>query len=469
MSEHLPNEEMDRQFNDLPLPDEEASWQKMKELLDKDDDDDRIVPPVFLRSCMGWGFLLLTGLIVAWLIVRPEKWWSETSKTHQTSSSDKLQKSESKKTPVEKDNITLKQNINKKNAVEKIITSPKSFDTENKKVTGTPSKQNERTRNDESVNLPKSKKKVEADVLRQKDRNNLPQQQKPDVTKEDQVPERPSGVINNEITDQKNNNTKSDTAVSNTNQQQTSLPTDTVGKTNVGQPQDSAHQKKAKQPQKKLFLTAGIGEQQLIPIAGQTAVPYSHYGRKGSLSDYVPSVFVQLQKEKNWFLQGEFRYGAAQSVKEFSYNQKTKYDTQTKNVTITNMRLKKTYYHQLPLSFNYYLIPNLSVGIGGMYSRFYSAITEKETTTWNTQTQAVTTVKEIIPIKHFTDSFLYKTQVHFLVQADYQWRKFSFGLRYTKDVQPYIKYTRPDGTVDEEKNQSLQLMIRYRLWQSNKF
>jgi hypothetical protein len=55
------------------------------------------------------------------------------------------------------------------------------------------------------------------------------------------------------------------------------------------------------------------------------------------------------------------------------------------------------------------------------------------------------------------------------MQADYQWRKFSFGLRYTRDVQPYIKYTRPDGTVNEEKNQSLQLIVRYRIWKSRNF
>ena len=132
------------------------------------------------------------------------------------------------------------------------------------------------------------------------------------------------------------------------------------------------------------------------------------------------------------------------------------------------MRLKKTYYHQLPVSFNYFLVSNLSVGIGGMYSHFYGAVTEKEITTFNTQTQAVSSIKQIIPVKHFTDSFLYKTQVHALLQADYHWKKFSFGLRYTKDIQPYIKYTRPDGTIDEEKNQSLQFILRYRLWNSRK-
>jgi hypothetical protein len=87
----------------------------------------------------------------------------------------------------------------------------------------------------------------------------------------------------------------------------------------------------------------------------------------------------------------------------------------------------------------------------------------------NVQTRATSSVKEIIPVRQFTDSFLYKTQVHVLMQADYQWKKFSFGLRYTKDVQPYIRYTRPDGTVDEEKNQSLQLIVRYRLFTFKNF
>ena len=42
MNDKLPYEEsLEQQLNDLPLPDEEQSWQKMKALLE-DDDDDRI-------------------------------------------------------------------------------------------------------------------------------------------------------------------------------------------------------------------------------------------------------------------------------------------------------------------------------------------------------------------------------------------------------------------------------------------
>jgi hypothetical protein len=107
---------------------------------------------------------------------------------------------------------------------------------------------------------------------------------------------------------------------------------------------------------------------------------------------------------------------------------------------------------------------NLSLGIGGMYSYFYGAVTEEEVRNQNTVTGQESVSKKIMPVKSFTDSFLYKTQIHFLVQADYHWKRLNLGLRYATDLQPYIKYTLPDGTIRTEKNHSLQLFLRYRLF-----
>ena len=441
---------MDQQFNDLPMPDEETSWQEMKKMLEEDEDD-IIPPPIFLKSCLGWGILLLAGLTIAWLVVRPEKWWNETTKTKPSSSQGKIQKQVTKESLQEKNNEISKHPDSK--VGKNVINQKQSNSSAQSPVVY--SNKNDISFNTIVVKNKKSRSKTKVLVSRKDDLI----QQRPIITGD----YNPAQVNDNEIS--QGDKKSLDTALTN---QQDLLVKDSIKKEIITQPLDSPIQKTIKPSQKKLIVVAGVGLQQQIPIAGQTAVPYSYYGRESSWADYVPSVYLQLQKEKKWFVMGEFRFGAAQSVKELSYNQHTRYDTASMNVTKTTMRLKKTYYHQLPLSFNYYLIPNLSVGIGGMYSRFYGAITEKETDTWNAVTQTNTSFKEIIPVKHFTDSFLYKTQVHILMQADYQWKRFSFGLRYTKDLQPYIRYTKPDGTIDEEKNQSLQVMVRFRVWQSSR-
>jgi hypothetical protein len=460
MSTHSRYEETDQQFNDLPLPDEEASWQKMEALLDEDEDDDRIIPPpVFFRSCLGWG-LLFAGLIVGWMVLRPDKKWNENSKEKPLPSSNKTvnQKNTTTNSVSKPKYNSIKPNRTSQSAA-KVATATVVQKQKNKEVknalviTSKPTK-------DALIN--QTKKKVPYNPVPEKKSIDQHKKNKSAFPNEVIIQSHPGDTSDIILQNSKNKNTDTSSAVPN---QYQALKTDTARQVPVN---DSSAQKKIQLSKKKSFLTAGIGEQQQIPIAGQTAVPYSHYGRKGSLSDYVPSVYLRWQKNTKWFVQGEFRYGAAQSVKELPYNRKTKFDSTDQSITITTLRLKKTYYHQFPLSINYYVRPNLSVGIGGMYSRFYGAVTEKETDVYHTLTQTVTNFKQIIPVKHFTDSFLYKTQIHLLMQADYEWKKFSFGLRYTKDIQPYIKYTRPDGTVDEERNQSLQLMVRYRLWQSKR-
>lgn len=452
MSDKRPYEEIDQPFHDLPMPDEEASWQKMKQLLN-DDDDDIIPPPIFFRSCLGWG-LLFVGLIAAWLIIRPERWWGEDQKTEQTSSSNKTRQQTNETTSIEKKSVPA-------NSIE--ITEEKDRVVNPKQIEARPlSKLVQKDKPVNTGSFPVKAKKPTQDELK-KIRNVVPDRIRPENLPEKNDHVNITGDFKSKETDTSGKNSDTLATTKNPVVQEHTKPADSSGQQKPG---DSALQRRI-QPKKTLLFAAGIGEQQQIPIAGQTAVPYSSYGRKGSIADYIPSVFVRVQKGNKWFVQGEFRYGGAQSVREFSFARKTTLDTAQINVTTTTQRLKKTYYHQFPVSFNYYVRPNLSVGFGGMYSRFYRAVTEKETKVRNIQTGDETVVKQIVPIKQFTDSFLYKTQVHVLLQADYQWRKFSFGLRYTKDVQPYIKYTRPDGTINEEKNQSLQLIIRYRLLQRN--
>ena len=64
--------------------------------------------------------------------------------------------------------------------------------------------------------------------------------------------------------------------------------------------------------QKSISFSTGIAIHQLLPVDGQKLTPYNSQGRKGSLADYIPSVFVRMYKNDKWFLQSEFRVGEPQ-------------------------------------------------------------------------------------------------------------------------------------------------------------
>lgn len=214
-----------------------------------------------------------------------------------------------------------------------------------------------------------------------------------------------------------------------------------------------------------MIWSAGIGIQQKIPVAGQSIEVYSSTGSKNIIGDYIPSIYVRAEKPQRWFAQAEFNYSSPQSVKELAYSRKTLLSDTFTKMTTTTYRLKKTFYHNIPLSFNYYITSKWTIGAGAIFSLLHRAVAEQQVTTKNLQTQQESSAYNIIP-SAFSDSFLYKSQWHWLIQSSYEWRKFSFGLRYGKDAESYIKFTKPTGEIEDRKNWSLEFFVRFRLWQS---
>ncbi len=129
---------------------------------------------------------------------------------------------------------------------------------------------------------------------------------------------------------------------------------------------------------KSVSFSAGIAVHQLVPVDGQKLTPYNSQGRKGSFADYIPALFFRMYKNNKWFLQSEFRYGAPQYTREITYQQKGVLDTSGTTNTITSAKLKKTFYHQLPVSFNYFVLPNWSMGGGFVWNKFKGAVSEQD-------------------------------------------------------------------------------------------
>ena len=217
------------------------------------------------------------------------------------------------------------------------------------------------------------------------------------------------------------------------------------------------------------FVDAGVGIKQQLPIGNQAFTAYNYNGNKGWLGDYIPSLYVRLEKEKRWFVQGEFHYAAPRLVSKTAYWQKTRADYNHSSTTMDKYYLQKTWYNEVPLSFNLYLRPSLSVGAGVMYNMLRGATGKRETSVYDVLAQHSVYDEAILSWKGYTDSFLYKTNTSLLVQADYDVERWSFGVRYLQDVQPYLTYTLPDGMKKDKRNTSLEVLVRYRLFRSEKF
>ena len=476
MNKKLPFEEaFEQQMNDLPSPPEDESWQKMKQLLDE---NDKHAPLGFFKSNKVWGIFILLLLIGAGFIIRSTHMFKEKPVAASESTAVLQQK---RLTPhLSKDvNKTLTSKPAISDALPKTVNNQHNHSAEARSIASsakTISNRKTKTSTGRESRTFLVKTRFEQNKSKQ---NNFSANEQTDVKKTSVA-----GIKGNLISTKGNssNNNKmlpglqknyariDTTTIIQPGQQNTLIAqqNDSLShKVDVAPKGNTASQKAALRRLKKYLVSAGIRVQQQIPVAGQQVVHYGYNGNN-NLSDYIPSIYIRFERERKWFLQGEFIYGAPQILKEFAYSRQTEADS-SGAVTTTTLRLKKTFNNEIPVGFNYYLRPNLSAGIGITYSWFHGAIAEKEINTHNPLTPTISTQQQIVPIEGYTDSFLYKSHTYLLLQTDYQWRKFSLGLRYTRDVQPYIKYTLPDGAVANQKNWSLQFILRFRLWKSKRF
>jgi hypothetical protein len=487
MNERLPYEEqLSQQWIDLPLPDENMAWADMKRRLDE---NKRRIIPFWWSGCAGWGLLGILLLGIGWWIVRPEKWFEkkrdgqsintviEKDRTKENNTVIKLKDSgittdgKNKKIVPDSNTATRKQPLNDSSTGEKQVIQTNATINHKEKV-------NLQNREEKEI-IPASK----IDKQKMKVKNKIyPQNKKDDKDKQEIVLVTGDGNKNKvekaKETDQEKTITidsSSETRIVKplikTDTVQENKPDTTIKKTEQAE-EVKVNKPTADSAKKKIFLfSAGIGLHQQIPLAGQKLTPYNSLGRKGSIADYIPSVYVRLEKIRKWFLQAEFRYGAPQYTKEFTYKTKSVPDTgfNPQFSTYTSSKLKKTFYHQFPVTFNYFVMPNWSVGAGFQWNKFNAAVTEKNISRLNNFTLQDSLVSKLIEtVKKDSATEFAKSYFQFVLETQYKWKRLSIGAKYSFGLQPYIKFTLPGEPEKQERNNALQIFIRYELWKQKK-
>lgn len=469
MSERLPYEErLPQLMDDLPLPDGDLAWADMKRRLDEDEDDGGFIF-WWRRGCMLWGIALLALLVaIGWWYFKPQ----EKGSSGRTNSVVEEGKPVDEKQKSRQGNHDTDRSADAPGGNMQQDKGRASFTRSDDRHMVLPEAPPPRKEDNKGRDLGASSggKGRGGYLLRSHTvgKNGETATQSPE-TLPDMLPVgRKSESISKPAGDSARSVDKGERRVSGIPEKgpvadtilHDSLPVDRVAAPDPVMKDTSDSTKKKPITPPEIFFTAGLGLNQQVPVAGQKAVPYGGQGRTWSVADYVPSVYFRLNKKGKWFIQAGFRYGAPQYNKPLVYAERT--DTAGGVRLSTSKRLQKTYYHQLPVGLHYYILPEWSMGAGIVWNRFRKSVYEEVITDLNASSDSIVS-KQVFSGTDPRSEGLSKSYFQGLLETQYQWKRFSFGARYNFGLQPYIRFTLPNEPERKERNQSLQIFIRYEL------
>ena len=489
MNERLPYEDqLIQELEKLPLPDENLAWGDMERRLDEDDDQR---PVIWWKryGCLLSGLLLLTLFGIGWLILKPGQWFNKEKETVSAVKPENIN-------PLVEDSGGLSNSTAYKISNESLLPDTNRMDDSNRV------KETLTELNETNIPINATNKEPLFPVLRKPskikgDRISAVAENKSVIYRESGKSEKDNPLLPPPETEKKNSETVSvnrsddglrseknvqtvfkDSLIVNDDEKQeknivAKKPADTTTNTPVNSSQKMPEKSNSKNKGAQSLYTwfAGLSFHQQLPVAGQKIVPYSSSGRKSGIADYIPAIYLRLAKNRKWFLQAEFRYGAPQYTKEFVFRQANIPDTGAfpQFTTVKSSSLKKTFYHQLPFTFHYYILPRWSLGAGVQWNKFGGAVYEQQDFKRNNLTQQDSLFSKKI-LAESSDSLYEFKKSYFqaAIETQYQLRRFSFGARYAFGLEPYIKFSLPGGVNQEERNNAVQVFIRYQLWKSSK-
>jgi hypothetical protein len=214
----------------------------------------------------------------------------------------------------------------------------------------------------------------------------------------------------------------------------------------------------------------GVGLNQFFTVGGQENSDYNSGGTTGGLSDYIPVPMVRYNFSKRLFVQLEAQFNTPQ------YTSKNLLASQTPPDSVSAVQqeqsavyIKKLFYFNLPLSVHFSPLPNTYIGAGLQYSRLSNGVGLFEN---KLISYGVPDSVEAAKIQSFKGDSVYREmkthEFRFLVDGSYQYKDFILGVRYNRALSKFINVRISGSQITQARNSSLQLYIRYILWDQRK-
>jgi hypothetical protein len=240
---------------------------------------------------------------------------------------------------------------------------------------------------------------------------------------------------------------------------------------------DSAHKKPAAPPKEEQKTErndgwmVGIGLNQFFRVGGQQASSFNSSGITGTLSDYIPVPMVRYYFNPKLYVQLEAQFNTPQYTKKNLVISQPPLDSISGTLIRiqSSASLQQLFYFNVPLSVHYEVVDNLDLGVGLQFSRLSNAIGTFDSSTYSLGSPDTANSKAT---KSFKGDTLYQQiktgEFRFLLDASYTYKHFILGLRYNQALSKFINVQIAPGQVTESRNSSLQLYLRYILWDGRK-
>ncbi len=211
----------------------------------------------------------------------------------------------------------------------------------------------------------------------------------------------------------------------------------------------------------------GIGLNQSIPVDGQQFWTNPSGGLNTWWKDYIPVPFARYYFQPKVFLQAELRIHAPQHMPAYlsffyQYN-----DTMMSDLVY----IKKLFYFQLPVTIHYSPSTDWSVGLGLQYSHYGNGV-------YALGDSIPVNYYGFGPLKDYPMVFIKNNEFRGLVSVDYTYRRWIIGMSYDQAFTKALVVRVPDPAATPQasvllsptpfRNSSLQLYIRYILWDGRK-
>jgi hypothetical protein len=212
----------------------------------------------------------------------------------------------------------------------------------------------------------------------------------------------------------------------------------------------------------------GIGLNQFFTVGGQHASSYNSGGITGAIGDYIPVPMIRYYFNPKLYVQLEAQFNTPQYTKKNLVAALAPHDSLSPTQYVTrSVSISKLFYFNVPLSVHYTVYDHLGLGAGLQYSRLTNGIGD-----FNNRFNTSGVVNETTETKSFKDDTVNRTirtaEFRFLVDANYEWKHFIFGIRYNQALSKFIHVQLSPGQVTQARNSSLQLFARYILFDSRK-